>query len=242
MAAPERPVPGKGRRPPHRLALRGRLLAMLVPALMVGTLVAAFAGERAAPSVTPDGPPGALARLADVPAPVEPPRYLDRPRPTNFAVATGPAPHPIRRPARPVRLSIRSVGVRARIVPVAAHGRNLAIPPVTRAGWYKGGPRPGEPGHTVIVGHIDSYHGPGVFARLGRVRRGTRIAITDRRGYVRRFSVVGKAVVPKSRFPAGAVFGASRHPVLVLVTCGGRYSGARKGYRDNVIVFARARA
>lgn len=240
MAAPERPASGTGRRKPHRLLTRGRLIATLVPALMAGTLVAAFAGERAAPSVTPDGPPGALSLLADVPPPAEPARYLDRPRPTSFAVATGPAPHPIRRPARPVRISIPAVGLRARIVPVSAHGRSLAIPPVTRAGWYRGGPRPGEPGHTVIVGHIDSYRGPGVFANLGQVRRGTRIAITDRRGFERRFTVVGKAVVPKSRFPAAAVFGASRHPVLVLVTCGGRYSGARKGYRDNVVVFARA--
>jgi sortase (surface protein transpeptidase) len=139
-----------------------------------------------------------------------------------------------------VRLTIPSARVRARIVPIGARRARLTIPPVTRAGWYDGGARPGEPGHTVIVGHIDSYRGPGVFAHLGSVRRGARIAVTDRRGFVRRFSVVGKAVVPKSRFPSHVVFGPSRHPVLVLVTCGGTYR--HKRYRDNVIVFARARA
>jgi hypothetical protein len=50
---------------------------------------------------------------------------------------------------------------------------------------------------------------------------------------------VGKTVVRKSRFPARAVYGRSRRSVLVLVTCGGPWSEAR-GYRDNVIVYARA--
>ena len=102
MAAPERPASGRGRRGPHRLLSRGRLLAMLVPALMAGTLVAAFAGERAAPDVTPDGPPGALSRLADVPPPVEPARYLDRPRPTELRHrhGAGSPPDPATRSAR----------------------------------------------------------------------------------------------------------------------------------------------
>ena len=215
------------------------------PPVATGTIVAAlFTGEPAAPAVKSDGPASALARMADVgPVGPEPPGYLDRPHPGTIGVGpVASGPHPARRPARPVRIRIPAVRVRARIVPVRTRDRRLAIPPVTRAGWYKAGARPGEPGHTVIVGHIDSYRGPGVFARLGQVRRGWRIMVTDRRGYVRRFRVVGKTVVPKARFPTHAVFGPSRHSVLVLVTCGGPFRGARRGYQDNVIVFASAQA
>jgi hypothetical protein len=230
-------------RPPlHRRLTRAGVAWTLVPAVVAGTLVGAlFTGEPAAPAVKSDGPASALAQMADVGP--EPPSYMDRPHPRT--IGTGPigrAPRPGRRPARPVRIRIPAVRVRARVVPVHTRNRRLAIPPVTRAGWYKAGARPGEPGHTVIVGHIDSYRGPGVFARLGQVRRGWRILVTDRRGYVRRFRVVGKTVVPKARFPAHAVFGPSRHSVLVLVTCGGPFRGARRGYKDNVIVFARAQA
>jgi hypothetical protein len=231
-------------RPPlHRRLTRAGIAWTLVPAVAAGTIVAAlFTGEPAAPAVKSDGPASALAQMADVGP--EPPRYLDRPHPRTIGIGPAAArpPRPARRPARPVRLRIPSVRVRARIVPVRTRHRRLAIPPVTRAGWYKAGARPGEPGHTVIVGHIDSYRGPGVFARLGRVRRGSRILVVDRRGYVRRFRVVGTTVVPKARFPTHAVFGPSRHSVLVLVTCGGPFRGARRGYKDNVIVFASAQA
>jgi sortase (surface protein transpeptidase) len=91
----------------------------------------------------------------------------------------------------------------------------------------------------VIVGHLDTSTGPGVFARLGTLRRGAGVRVTDRRGVVHRYRVVGKAVVRKASFASAGVFGASRHPVLVLVTCGGTFRRPG-GYRDNVLVYARA--
>ena len=48
----------------------------------------------------------------------------------------------------------------------------------------------------------------------------------------------GVTRVQKSRFPTHAVYGPSRHPVLVLVTCGGPYMAGH--YRDNVLVYARS--
>jgi hypothetical protein len=34
------------------------------------------------------------------------------------------------------------------------------------AGWYANGPRPGEPGSAVLLGHVDSKSRPAVFYRL----------------------------------------------------------------------------
>jgi hypothetical protein len=46
------------------------------------------------------------------------------------------------------------------------------------AGWYALGPRPGDPGSSVILGQVDSGRGPAVFFRLRELRRGDEIKVT----------------------------------------------------------------
>ena len=54
----------------------------------------------------------------------------------------------------------------------------LQVPATTTvAGWYTGSPRPGAIGSSVIAGHVDSYHGPGVFFRLRLLRPRDRIFV-----------------------------------------------------------------
>jgi hypothetical protein len=68
---------------------------------------------------------------------------------------------------------------------------------------------------------------------------GTGISILDRRGDVHRYNVVGGSQVAKSAFPSEEVYGSASAPVLILITCGGAYERGR-GYRDNVLLYARA--
>jgi len=143
------------------------------------------------------------------------------------------------RPAVPRTISIPSVGVRAIVEPVAARAGALRVPEVGRAGWYDAGPRPGEAGRAVIIGHLDARKGPGLFAQVPSLRRGSAIAVTDSRGERHRYRVIGTAQVEKERFPADEVYGGSKAPVLVLVTCGGPFVKG-EGYRDNVLLYARA--
>jgi sortase (surface protein transpeptidase) len=112
------------------------------------------------------------------------------------------------------------------------------VPPVGEAGWFDAGPRPGETGRAVVIGHLDTHDGPGLFAKVPSLSQGTRIDLLDRRGGVHLYSVVGTAQVSKKRFPSSAVYGASDAPVLVLITCGGRFQNDH--YRDNVLLYARA--
>jgi sortase (surface protein transpeptidase) len=91
----------------------------------------------------------------------------------------------------------------------------------------------------VIVSHVDSKAGPALFWRLHALRRGTRVLVEDRNGGVHRFRVTRRRQVEKSSFRPGLVYGASRRPVLVLITCGGPFTPG-EGYRDNVILYARA--
>ena len=143
------------------------------------------------------------------------------------------------RPAPPQRIAIPDAGVETVIDPVGTRRGEIEVPPLGRAGWFEGGPRPGEIGRAVVIGHLDTKRGPGLFARVPSVRVGAGVRITDRRGEVYDYEVVGKAQVRKDRFPSSEVYGGAASPVLVLVTCGGPYVEGR-GYRDNVLLYARA--
>jgi hypothetical protein len=203
-------APRHGPRPAPLLA------SILLPALAAGALAALL--------VLPDRGSGS------VPAPVAP-----TPRPPELALRPPVGP----RPARPVGISIPAAGVQGPVDPIRAVAGQLEIPPVGRAGWFEAGPRPGEPGRAVVVSHVDSKAGPALFWRLHALRRGTRVLVEDRDGGVHGFRVTHRRQVEKSSFRPDLVYGASRRPVLVLITCGGPFTPG-EGYRDNVILYARA--
>jgi hypothetical protein len=142
--------------------------------------------------------------------------------------------------APPVRLRIPAAGVDT---PLERLGRaadgTMGLPsrPAV-AGWYAEGPRPGQPGPAVVVGHVDTGSGPGVFFRLAELRRGDPVSVERADGSTARFRVTRLTRVPKSRFPTEAVYAPSLEPSLRLVTCGGTFERAVGHYRDNVIVFA----
>ena len=140
---------------------------------------------------------------------------------------------------RPVSIRIPAIGVDARVVPVGlGPNRSMEVPAVDRAGWYERGPRPGAPGPAVIVGHVDSRRGPAVFFRLGRLRRGDRIAVGRAGGEARSFVVERVERRPKQALPTERIWNGTRRPVLRLITCGGSFDRATGHYRDNVIVYA----
>jgi hypothetical protein len=193
------------------------LLSIAVPALVAGSLTALL--------VLPEGGRGETAPVARAPAALP-------------SVDLAPKPQR-RRPGRPLGISIPAAGVQGPVDPIRAVAGELEIPPPGRAGWFSGGPRPGEPGRAVIVSHVDSQAGPALFASLRTLRRRTRILVEDRRGGIHRFRLVRRRQVEKSRFRRNLVYAPSAHPTLVLVTCGGPFTPG-EGYRDNVILYARA--
>jgi LPXTG-site transpeptidase (sortase) family protein len=143
------------------------------------------------------------------------------------------------RPSIPATISIPKARIKAPIDEVGSTASGLVLPNVGRAGWWDGGPRPGENGRAVIVGHLDSKKGPDVFARVPDLAPGDRIEVRDQVGESHEYAVVGVTSVPKAQFPKDDVYGPAPRPVLVLVTCGGPYDQALGHYRDNVLVYAR---
>jgi Sortase domain len=106
------------------------------------------------------------------------------------------------------------------------------------AGWYAPGPRPGDPGSAVILGHVDSKRGPAVFYRLRELRPGDEIVVTRADRSRVRFLVQRTEQYDKLRFPTDEVYYPTLTSTLRLVTCGGVFDHTTGHYRSNIIVFA----
>lgn len=107
-----------------------------------------------------------------------------------------------------------------------------------QAGWYSGGPAPGEKGPAVIAGHVDSYRGPAVFADLNKLKPGDSVRIARVDGTKVRFRVTRIDRYPKDYFPTDQVYGPTDKPELRLITCGGTFDASTGSYRDNTVVYA----
>ncbi|MFI5895513.1 class F sortase [Actinoplanes sp. NPDC051513] len=142
--------------------------------------------------------------------------------------------------AEPVRLRIPALGVDSKVQRLGLQrDGSIAVPArVDVAGWYEHGPRPGQAGPAVILGHVDSHNGPGIFIDLYRTKPGTTVQVDRADGSVATFRITRIARVPKVQFPTDLVYAPTLDPTLRLVTCGGSFDRARGSYRDNVIAFA----
>jgi sortase (surface protein transpeptidase) len=144
----------------------------------------------------------------------------------------------------PARLEIPSIHVASALARLgqAADG-TVEVPSRWEvAGWYALGPRPGDPGSAVILGHVDSTRGPAVFYRLRELRPGDEIDITRADRSSVRFVVERTAQYLKTRFPTDEVYYPTLTPALRLVTCGGQFDFTTGHYRSNIIVFATIRS
>jgi LPXTG-site transpeptidase (sortase) family protein len=146
-----------------------------------------------------------------------------------------------REPVDPRRLVIDSIGIVADVehVGIADDGTLSTPTDIANVGWYFGSSRPGDKGPAVIVGHVDSAHGPAVFSRLAELEVGDIVTVENGGEAALSFAVSAVTRHPKESFPVEAVYGASPDAELRLITCGGRYN-PESGYADNVVVFARA--
>jgi sortase (surface protein transpeptidase) len=140
----------------------------------------------------------------------------------------------------PVRIVIPAIGVNAPIIPLGLNrDQTMQVPRNRRdAGWFRPGPEPGEAGPAVIVGHLATVSGPGVFARLSGLRRGALIQVRLRGGATVIFVAKSMIRVAKTSFPTRRVYGRTARPTLRLVTCAGRFNPLTGHHTDNYIVFA----
>jgi len=170
-------------------------------------------------------------------------------RPVAAGVAALPAPTgPIVAPpqsaaaqvARPVSLTIPLIGVKTNLITLGlAAGGAMQVPSTsTVAGWFTGSPRPGAVGSSIIVGHVDSKSGPGIFFRLPELKKGDDVYVKRSDGTTAEFRVTEVQEYPKDHFPTDTVYGPTPDAELRLITCGGAFDPVTHHYLSNIIVYA----
>jgi sortase (surface protein transpeptidase) len=204
---------------------RGGLLALALAVVAGGVILIMIAAtsQETAPKVTPSG-----THSAPSPAPSD-----------RSQEATEHKPLPA---SRPVSISIPSIGVKSEVFPI---GKNpdgtLAVPSGPRlnlAAWYENSPTPGQPGPSVIEGHVDSVEGPSVFFRLGDIRPGDTISVRREDGTTVEFTVNAVRDFPKAEFPTKLVYGGDLGtPTLRLITCSD-FDPSIGHHTGNEVVFA----
>nr|WP_236652485.1 class F sortase [Streptacidiphilus neutrinimicus] len=153
--------------------------------------------------------------------------------PSPAAGAAAPAPAPVRIRIPGIHLDSALVDLQ-----VQQDGHLAAPQDPGQVGWWSDGPRPGDPGAAIIVGHIDSLTGPATFYNLSALRPGDTITI-DRADHTRiAFTVQALRQYPKNSIPDQDVYTATGAPALRLITCGGMYDHQAHQYLDNLVVYA----
>lgn len=122
-------------------------------------------------------------------------------------------------PSVPVGLAIPAIGVQCALVPTAQGLEHALDGP---AAWRSDSPAPGEPGLSVLAGHID---------RLRLLRPGDELVIRRADGSEVRFTVTQVGLYPEGAFPAESAGAPRDHAELALITHG--------SYSGNLVVFAR---
>ncbi|MFD3519042.1 class F sortase [Streptomyces sp. NPDC058653] len=161
--------------------------------------------------------------------------------PVNSGPDEAAAPSASRTPTSPpARIRIPAIGLDQSLLGlrVQQDGR-LGVPKdPARVGWWSDGPRPGDPGAVVIVGHVDSATGPGAFHALSSLRPGDRITLRREDGSDAIYTVQALRQYEKDALPDSQVYATTGPPGLRLITCGGTYDRERGEYRDNLVVYA----
>lgn len=219
---------------------RGVVLWTLALAALVAGAVLVTVGVRAQTSPAPTHSAGAIdppTSEAPSSSPSSASSVSARPRsekPSEAALAR----------SLPRSIAIPAIGVRSEVNPIGLAGDgSIAVPQpgpqLNEAAWFENSPTPGQPGPSVIEGHVDSESGPSVFYELGDIRPGQRILVTRADGRRLTFVVDATRDYLKSEFPTRVVYGAKdlSKPTLRLITCS-QFDEASKHHIGNAVVFA----
>jgi sortase (surface protein transpeptidase) len=143
--------------------------------------------------------------------------------------------------SRPLTLIIPSLKINTVVGILGLQADHQVMVPTNThiVGWYDDGPTPGEVGSAVILGHVDSFAGPGTFFYIKNLRTGDSITVKLADGVITHFVVTKVVEYSKTAFPDKLVYGSHGTRSLQLVTCGGTFDHETGHYESNIVVFSR---
>jgi len=142
----------------------------------------------------------------------------------------------------PRYLQIPKLGVNARVMQVGVDSSGALGTPnnVYDTAWYTGSAKPGQPGATLIDGHVSSWTTHGVFYGLNKLKAGDQLQIEKGDG-----SILNYKVVKTQTYQANNVdMQAAITPItagksgLNLISCTGHVIKGTSQFDQRVIVFA----
>lgn len=141
----------------------------------------------------------------------------------------------------PVRLKIPSINVDAAVEDAGlTSDGEIGVPEgPTDVAWFDLGPRPGEKGDSIIVGHFGWKDNiPAVFDDLNKLRKGDKIYIEDNKGAIISFVVRESRTYNPEANASDAFNSSDDKSHLNLITCEGTWNKITKSYSDRLVVFA----
>jgi len=140
----------------------------------------------------------------------------------------------------PIRLKIPKINVDAAIESVGLTPQGAVGVPKgpTNAAWFNLGPRPGDNGSAVIVGHYGwKNKKASAFDNLYKLRKGDKLYVEDDKGVIISFVVrESRRYDPKAE--ASNVFDSNDGKShLNLITCEGVWDKTQKSYSKRLVVF-----
>jgi LPXTG-site transpeptidase (sortase) family protein len=143
----------------------------------------------------------------------------------------------------PRTITISKIGVYARVLNVGTDKNGALKAPgnVFDAAWYNQSALPGQPGATLIDGHVSSWTSDGVFHNLKKLASGDVISIENGGGIIYRYSVVQTKIYSSSNVDMTAaitpiVTGTSG---LNIISCYGKVTPGTSEFNQRIIVFAK---
>ncbi|MEV0638343.1 class F sortase [Streptomyces sp. NPDC050619] len=171
--------------------------------------------------------------------------HVGRPASPHAGPSTAPSEHRTGKSlprSRPVRLLIPKISVDAPFTDLAIGPTGQLEPPpaddVNLVGWHAEGASPGEPGTSIIAGHVDTTTSAAVFAGLGALEKGDTFRVARADGRTATFVVDSMETFDKKNFPDQRVYGDTPQAQVRLITCAGDYDSTARDYTQNLVVFA----
>lgn len=139
---------------------------------------------------------------------------------------------------QPARLSMPSIGFDRAVRGLGVNAQGQISPPAGTTQWYDKSVIPGQPGISVIAGHV-TYNGPDVFYRLDRLAIGDTVTVAYGNGSSKAFKVYAEEAINKKTLQSDPrVWGSSTTPVLALITCDAASRLIGNHHVDNYVVWA----
>lgn len=141
--------------------------------------------------------------------------------------------------SEPKYIALPTIGGGGYIEKVGVDQNNqIAVPTnIYLAGWYVEALKPGQPGLSIIDGHLDGYKHDGIFKNLAQLKIGDTYQVEKGDGSILTYKV--KAVQSMSVADANTKLFVKDPAIksqLNLITCGGKFDESKKQYDNRVVI------